>query len=350
MGGAAPVARQVWPATREEASDGLVRFLRLIFAATLIPFVGMPFFTRFHSDALSVVWITGWLHFFGGPGHVSLTAWFYTERDARSYFLENPGRYVVAPALLIVASMAILAVFPTGPVAKSFIVLYWIWQVYHYQRQNWGILSLISRATTGERASHVEEWVLRLAVAAGILASFRAVDLGTGTWLQSYASELFLAALVVYCAVSVLVCVALVSQPKLRRSPARLSFFLLSAAFFVPPLLFREAPSAFFPYALAHGLQYYVFMGYVAAGRGQIAVAPPSTSGVVSLVVWCIGLGTVIALLGDIGLTAHALPLFGLGMGLTMAHFVIDAGIWRFRDPFPRAYIGPAFDFLSRRL
>jgi len=34
-------------------------------------------------------------------------------------------------------------------------------------------------------------------------------------------------------------------------------------------------------------------------------------------------------------------------MGCTMAHFVIDAGIWRLRDPFPRAHIAPAFDFLA---
>ena len=42
----------------------------------------------------------------------------------------------------------------------------------------------------------------------------------------------------------------------------------------------------------------------------------------------------------------NLLPLFGLSLGVTMAHFVIDAGIWRLRDEFPRRYIGAAFPFL----
>ncbi len=31
--------------------------------------------------------------------------------------------------------------------------------------------------------------------------------------------------------------------------------------------------------------------------------------------------------------------LFGAYLGAVMAHFVIDAGLWRLRDPFPRAFL-----------
>jgi hypothetical protein len=31
--------------------------------------------------------------------------------------------------------------------------------------------------------------------------------------------------------------------------------------------------------------------------------------------------------------------LFGAYLGAVMAHFVVDAGLWRLRDPFPRAFL-----------
>jgi hypothetical protein len=38
--------------------------------------------------------------------------------------------------------------------------------------------------------------------------------------------------------------------------------------------------------------------------------------------------------------------VFGCYLGLVMAHFVVDAGIWRMREPFQRAYLGRSFGFL----
>jgi hypothetical protein len=31
--------------------------------------------------------------------------------------------------------------------------------------------------------------------------------------------------------------------------------------------------------------------------------------------------------------------VFGAYLGTVMAHFVVDAGLWRLRDPFPRAFL-----------
>jgi hypothetical protein len=55
-----------------------------------------------------------------------------------------------------------------------------------------------------------------------------------------------------------------------------------------------------------------------------------------------------VALLGGLGLNlaSHrhgggpvARGVFGVYLGLLMAHFVIDAGMWRMRDAFPRAFL-----------
>jgi hypothetical protein len=38
--------------------------------------------------------------------------------------------------------------------------------------------------------------------------------------------------------------------------------------------------------------------------------------------------------------------LFGGYLGAVMAHFVIDAGLWRLRDPFPRAFMARYVPYL----
>ena len=56
----------------------------------------------------------------------------------------------------------------------------------------------------------------------------------------------------------------------------------------------------------------------------------------------------IVALLGGLALNAAshlhtggpaARAVFGCYLGLTMAHFVIDAGLWRLREEFPRSLL-----------
>jgi hypothetical protein len=62
-----------------------------------------------------------------------------------------------------------------------------------------------------------------------------------------------------------------------------------------------------------------------------------------------------VALLGGVALekASHlhgAAPaqrlLFGAYLGAVMAHFVIDAGLWRLRDTFPRAFLARRVPYL----
>jgi hypothetical protein len=39
--------------------------------------------------------------------------------------------------------------------------------------------------------------------------------------------------------------------------------------------------------------------------------------------------------------------LFGAYLGVVMAHFVVDAGFWRMRDPFPRSFMARRLPFLA---
>ena len=212
-------------------------------------------------------------------------------------------------------------------------------------------MNLISRTTTGERAGALEAWILRLGVAAGVLVSVQTTSLGVGTILSRYPMLAFQVGVSLFVLVSLLLIVAFTTRRGLRTSVARLACLIGGAAFFLPALAFRDVASATFSYALAHGCQYYVFMGYVGKRFSDVATvadaSQASRNNVLQIVLWSFGLGALLALFGDVRVVADYPLLFGVAMGCTMAHFVIDAGIWRLRDPFPRAHIAPAFDFLA---
>jgi phosphate/sulfate permease len=65
-----------------------------------------------------------------------------------------------------------------------------------------------------------------------------------------------------------------------------------------------------------------------------------------------------VALLGGMALSyashLHGSPvaleraLYGAYLGAVMAHFVIDAGLWRLRDEFPRAFMTAHLPYLLR--
>jgi hypothetical protein len=40
--------------------------------------------------------------------------------------------------------------------------------------------------------------------------------------------------------------------------------------------------------------------------------------------------------------------VFGAYLGAVMAHFVVDAGLWRLRDPFPRVFLARRVPYLMR--
>jgi hypothetical protein len=95
---------------------------------------------------------------------------------------------------------------------------------------------------------------------------------------------------------------------------------------------------------IGHGLQYLLLVGLVAAGRSRGKSCAIGLALLVNL-----------ALLGGILLSAashlHNAPamgraLFGAYLGVVMGHFVIDAGIWRLREPFPRAFMASRVPFL----
>ncbi|WP_460790299.1 hypothetical protein [Nocardioides maradonensis] len=281
-----------------------------------------------------------WLLFVGSSAHVGATGWFFTVPEVRAHARRHRGRYVVAPTLLVLGTAVAAVVAPPSWFVDALLV-YFGWQFLHFQKQNLGIAALAARSLRAPALATAERRALVGAGCGGILA------LVGHPALLRLEPDLRLHGLVVAGAVLFLgsVVAGLVAvgrRPPAARPGAYVVVYLSSLVFFAPVFLFSSPYAAVAGLTIAHGLQYLLLLGMLAGAPVESATGP--RLGVLVLV--------NIALVGGLLLnqashlhTAHgpARALYGAYLGLVMAHFVVDTGLWRLRDEFPRA-------FLTRRL
>jgi hypothetical protein len=317
-------------------------FFAGLFVTTLIPLLLMPVLARVHPGSTGISTIRNLLVFLGGNAHVGLTAFFYTDRDLRGFFREHRGRYLWAPLVLIL-STGLVYQFVGEPWTPHILVAYFVWQTYHYMRQNYGLLAFVAAATGTGRPSWLERATLNLGVAAGILGLVRLMSLYPGTLLEGQEHRLYAAGLITHAFVPAAFVAALVSNPRIRSSPLRLTFFVLCSCFYLPTFLFDDLASAVLSYALAHGLQYFVFMYYVGY-RGGVG-SPTARVLVLALLGFSVGwLLTAMSTREAWGSIGDF--VFGCYLGMVMSHFVVDAGLWRLRERFQREYLLRSFGFV----
>jgi hypothetical protein len=103
---------------------------------------------------------------------------------------------------------------------------------------------------------------------------------------------------------------------------------------------------------IAHGLQYLLLMGLVAAGDPGPGAGPGRFLPLAALTSIALAGGAILSVTSDLRESAPLTrSLFGCFLGAVMAHFVIDAGLWRLRDRFPRLFLESRVPYLvpSRR-
>lgn len=287
-----------------------------------------------------------YLLFVRSSAHVAATGWFYTVRPVRGQVRRHRGRYLWVPLALITGASVAAALLPPA-VLNGLLLPYFGWQFFHYQKQNLGLASL---AASGYRVAGLRPADRRVLLAAGLAgiaglaARPRLLQLPVSPGLAAawpLAAAAFAAAVVAGL-------VLLARRPAGQRPPGFCAAYLSALAFSLPVFLFGSPYAAVAGMTIAHGLQYVLLVGLVAAGqpgpgRGRAAA-------LMSLAV----LGNV-ALAGGALLAAasglqEAQPavrlLYGAFLGAVMAHFVVDAGLWRLREPFPRSFLAARVPYL----
>jgi hypothetical protein len=286
------------------------------------------------ASAAPVTGLT-WLLFVGSSVHVAATGWLYTQPEVRAYARQHRARLVRLPVALILGSAVAAALI--SPALMAWCLLpYYAWQFFHFQKQNIGMAALAASASRIASPRPAERRAMITAGCAGIaglIAHPGLLQLRVGPGL----SGLYPAAAAVFAGAAVAGAVALARRPARERAFSFCVIYLSSLCFWIPVFVFGSPYAAVGGMTIAHGLQYLLLVGMVAAAEGQRPGRAPR------LAAFC-----NIALAGGavLGAASHlhgAAPagrlLFGAYLGAAMAHFVIDAGLWRLRDPFPRAFL-----------
>jgi hypothetical protein len=283
-----------------------------------------------------------WLLFVGSSVHVAATGWFFTVPEVRAYAKSHPGRYLVTPGLLVAGGASVAALVPASDLTWLLLPFFG-WQFFHFQKQNLGLAALagvscgIGSVRPAERRAIV---AAGLAGIVGLVVHPELLQLAVRPpfrWAFPVAAAAF--------AFSVLVgLIAVARRPAAQRRASFLVVYALSLGFFLPVFVFASPYAAVAGLTIAHGYQYLLIVGLVAGGRRD------GRSPAVSLV-----LLINIALLGGLGLNVAShlhdgVPavrlIFGAYLGILMAHFVVDAGLWRLRDRFPRTFLTERLPYL----
>jgi hypothetical protein len=276
-----------------------------------------------------------WLLFLGSSVHVAATGWLYTLPDVRAHVTARPLRYVWIPAGLVVTGAVTAAA--VSPAAMAWLLLaYFAWQFFHFQKQNLGLAALAASVHRVRPLSRAERRALMGAGGAGILGLLAHPGL-LQLRVRPAAGGLFIVAGLLFAAGAGFGVVALVRRPAADRSAGFCVMYLMALLFSLPIFVFRSPYAAVGGMTIGHGFQYLLLVGLVAAGNRR------GTSRWLRLA----GFANV-ALVGGALLSGashlHGFPpairlVFGAYLGVVTAHFVIDAGFWRMRDPFPRAFL-----------
>lgn len=283
------------------------------------------------------------LLFVGSSVHVASTGWFYTVPPVRRHMRGHRGRYVWVPIALITGASAVAAVTPVR-------LLYWLllpyfgWQFFHFHKQNLGIAALAAASRRVSPLTRKERRVLRAAGVASIAVlvtrpSRLQLPLPQevrGGWLLIPAAAF---------AASVLAGLILLTRRPLARRPAAFCAAYLTALLFgLPVIAFASPYAAVAGLTIAHGLQYLVLMGMLAAGGPDRGRRPLRLAALCNIAL--IG-GSLLSLASDgLRFSAGARFVYGIFLGAVMAHFVVDAGLWRMRAEFPRAFLTERLPFL----
>jgi hypothetical protein len=345
---------------RRDFTSSWTDYLKPIFLVALLlsTWVPMAFFllsSRIESSVFGFGGMRSALLFLG-TAHVPATIFFYIDKDFSEIVRTHKARYVYFPILLTISTGLFFA-FANTIVQAYILLIFWAWQAFHYGRQNVGIYSFVSIGTRGTPSGKYERLMIELGTYCGIVGTFKI--LGTAVapnYLHGLFELLYRLGTLIFIVVLIASIVVYVRNLK-HTTPLLTIFYFTLVCFFLPVFISTDMNVAFYSYAIAHGVQYILFMTVV-----SLNFEPESQSkrfkvaSAVKLLLITILAGFLfyraIDLKGLEFFVANASLMrivdfiIGAILGATMAHFVIDAGAWRLSQSLQRTYIGKRFGFV----
>jgi hypothetical protein len=338
------------------AKNGLLKrwFLLALLLSTWLPIAFFVLVLPFSHVGTGLTGIKT-IFLFLGTAHVPATLLFYTDKEFSAIIESHRLRYIYIPIILTLTTGVVFAFLSTT--LQAFVLLaYWSWQAFHYGRQNVGIYAFASIAETKTGPRRMEKIAIEAGTLLAILGTFKI--LGTAVapaYLHRTFDYLYQFGLVTFVALLVF---SVVVYAKFYKEMTLLKtiFFFTAVCFFLPVFISTNNNIAFLSYAMAHGMQYIVFMAVISAtapedGRRWIPYKSLAKFLVLLLVLgfafWRVGdLKQMEIIKGAWSYSTAADFLFGAVLGATMSHFIIDANAWKLSRKTQRVYMTKRFSFV----
>lgn len=322
-----------------------VYFLGALTISTLLPtIVSIVNYSLFGNAFSPVVFFLSVIFIMSGA-HVWITLAYYVDPKWLRFFAAHPRELFFAPAAILIGSILLIGAMPLW-FGVSFIYLAIFTNKWHHSKQNWGILSMVSKTRGASvdqlRPVIIYAWPFFLIPTAQYLPE-----------LREFIGANLLHDLSIACGLAYLAWFAsriLRLSPSVLRDPFLLTFLAATGIYFVPVAIFYGSYLvAAFP--AAHALQYYtiVLASLTLRDRTKPAIGALKIGALVAAVLAGI---TVTAFLfikvaggGNVWVDGPVRYFLGVLYGVNLVHFWVDAFIWKFSNAEVRKQHGQAFAF-----
>ncbi len=324
------------------ATDGRARvFILGIIAATILPSALCVLSRTTWREDAALAGLGTVIILFAGS-HVALSGFFWLDRRYRTHLNARPARTYVLPSSIVAACLAVVLIGgPDGQAALGIVLA--IWTCHHFGRQNWGILCLAATGTRSAPPGPMERGISWWAPATGIAGILALLPpIAETQWAPVLHDFGYAAALGVGAVSLAAAARQLASGVPLLRA----AMTAMAGLFFLPVFLVDDyaGPIAV---GVAHSFQYALIMGYLAASRRGSSIELWTTPLLFMSVIHILAFAVMISKLDGAAaqVVAGVQTLF---TGITIWHFLIDADVWRLREPFQRRALRESLPFLFR--
>lgn len=353
--------------TPNEARQQPIKFITLLLLVTATPFIIGPLIKSVYADS-DIAQQVFYLLLMAGGYHQVASVYLYFDSDAKTIINRHKWYFYFWPLMIATSIMAFYII--DIPWLENYLLqIYATLTVYHYQKQNIGVYSLLAPAIGNGRMVTVERILIMAGGVVGMLIFSWPIEreLFQGTILSTYKSTFETMSLLLLCLLTLYTLYFLSKnylwvKPE-KRQYLRSALLLALVTFFWPMFVIEDKQTAFFMYATAHGLQYYVFIA-VASTNGNKVKQLLQTDYLKG--VWFryshLLLFTVLTVLSayiwkELYLASPPAILifseseikkaiFGLASSISLIHYWIDGRIWKMRHEDSRIFVRSKFNFL----
>jgi hypothetical protein len=273
----------------------------------------------------------------------------------------RPGLTIYAiPTALILLNYIVLFAAPLWAVLVYMLAFVHM-SMWHFGRQNLGVVTFAMRISNGRAMDTFERRTITAGIIAGVLGGYHMfaprLMLHPEAWpldlqlVDPLFSRLWYGGIAIYAVLVPLTITHIVRRTD-RYDALSLSIYVACVFFFLPAYVSDDPLFLLMSWSVAHGTQYLVFLAVHAAGksRGRLGVRALVPFGLFAL---CVGGGAVLwrySMAAQNGGNAELIKLLlATTNALTLAHYWVDAFLWKFGNPDRRAWLVQSFRFLGAR-